>query len=336
MNIVSDLTRSRTDLILENAFLRQQLIILERQVKRPEPKPGERVLLVLLASRLQAWKQALMIVQPDTLIRWHRDLFKWFWKRKSQPRRRAGRPPLMKELVQLIQQMGRENRTWGAERIRGELLKLGFEVARNTIQKYLRIVRKPPSSGQRWNTFIHNHASEIWACDFLQTYDLLFRALLVFVIIELGSRRVIHFAVTRHPTDQWVAQQIREATPYGLHPRFLIRDRDSKYGKIFNGIVNDSGIDTLLTPYKAPQANGICERFWGSLRRECLDFYILLGERHFRRVVGEYVDYYNCVRPHQGIEQKIPCQLDQAPVGEGKIVAFPVLGGLHHDYRRVA
>ena len=241
----------------------------------------------------------------------------------------------MKEIVQLIQQMGRENRTWGAERIRGELLKLGFEVARNTIQKYLRIVRKPPSSGQRWNTFIQNHASEIWACDFLQTYDLLFRALLVFVIIELGSRRVIHFAVTRHPTNQWVAQQIREATPYGVHPRFLIRDRDNKYGKVFNGIVNDSGIDTLLTPYKAPQANDICERFWGSLRWECLDFYILLGERHLRRVVREYVDYYNCARPYQVIGQKIPCKSKPA-VGTVEILAFPVLGGLHHDYRRVA
>lgn len=334
-NAVADLTRSKSELILENAFLRQQLIILQRQVKRPLPKPRERVILVGLASRLNAWKEALLIVQPDTMIRWHRDLFKWLWKRKSKSAKKPGRKRLLRSVIEMIQRMAQENHTWGAERIRGELLKLGLRVAKSTIQKYIRLVRKPASPDQNWLTFLHNHAGEIWACDFLQTYDLFFRALFVFVIIELGSRRIIHFAVTRHPADAWVAQQLREATPYGLKPRFLIRDRDGKFGEIFQRVVKGTGIDILLTPPRAPQANAVCERFWGSLRRECLDFFILLGEQHLYRVVREYVYYYNEARPHQGIDQQIPDD-SQDLNKDGQIVSFPVLGGLHHDYRRTA
>ena len=179
-----DLTRSKTELILENAFLRQQLIVLNRQVKHPALKPHERVLVVMLASKLRSWKQALTIVQPDTLLRWHRDLYRWLWKRKSRKRKQPGRPPISDEIVALIQHMARENRIWGAKRIRGELLKLGYSVAKSTIQRYIKQVRGPGSSQQTWWTFIHNHASEIWACDILQTYDLFFRALFVFVIIE--------------------------------------------------------------------------------------------------------------------------------------------------------
>jgi transposase InsO family protein len=334
-NAMADFTRTREELILENAFLRQQLIILDRQVKRPLAKPRERVLLVALASRLRNWKQALLIVQPATLIRWHQDLFRWLWARLSKPPKRGGRPPLLKGLVDLIQRMARENRTWGAERIRGELLKLGIRVAKSTILRYIQLVRKPTVPDQTWLTFLHNHASEIWACDFLQTYDLFFRALFVFVIVELKSRRVVHFAVTRHPTDAWVAQQLREATPYGKSPRFLIRDRDGKFGELFRRVVKGRSIVVLLTPYRAPQANAICERFWGSLRRECLDFFILLGERHLYRVVKEYVAYFNNARPHQGLGQRIPGEPEPS-AREGKLIAFPVLGGLHHDYRRAA
>jgi putative transposase len=293
------------------------------------------VLLVALASRLRAWKQALLIVQPDTLLRWHRDLYRWLWKRKSRSTKKPGRKSLRKGLVDLIQQMARENRTWGAERIRGELLKLGIHVAKSTILKYIRLVRRPASPDQTWLTFLHNHASEVWACDFLQTYDFLFRALYVFVIVELGSRRIVHFAVTRHPTDKWVAQQLREATPFGEKPRYLIRDRDGKYGETFRRVAAGTNIDVLLTPVRAPQANAICERFWGSLRRECLDYFILLGERHLYRIVGEYVGYFNNARPHQGINQRIPCELERSS-GEGEVIALPVLGGLHHDYRRAA
>jgi putative transposase len=284
-NVAADLTRSKAELVLENAFLRQQLITLQRQVKRPAPTSRDRVLLVLLARKLPSWKQALMIVQPDTLLRWHRDLFRWFWKRKSRSRRSGGRPPLTQETIALIKQMAQENHSWGAERIRGELLKLGIRASTNAVRKYLKQARPPDSSKQNWRTFLRNHASQVWACDFLQTYDLLFRA--VFVIVELGSRRVVHFGVTRHPTDTWIAQQLREATPFGAKPRFLIRDNDRKYGASFDRVT--AGIDVLRTPYKAPRANAVCERFLGSLRRECLDYFLILGEKHLCRVVKEYM-----------------------------------------------
>ena len=331
-NVAADLTRSKAELVLENAFLRQQLIILQRQVKYSALTPRDRVLLVLLACKLPSWKQALTIVQPDTLLRWHRDLFRWFWKRKSRLRRSGGRPPLTQETIALIKQMAQKNHSWGAERIRGELLKLGVRVSTNAIRKYLKQVRSPGSSKQNWGTFLRNHASQIWACDFLQTYDVLFRAVFVFVIIELGSRRVVHFGVTRHPTDAWIAQQLREATPFGAKPRFLIRDNDRKYGASFDRVA--AGIDVLRTPYKTPRANAVCERFLGSLRRECLDYFLILGEKHLYRVAKEYKQYFNHARPHQGIEQRIPCQPErlETPLVNRELASRPVLGGLHHDY----
>jgi len=175
--------------------------------------------------------------------------------------------------VALIRRLAKENRSWGAERIRGELLKLGKRVSKSTIQKYMVEVRKRGSSKMTWATFLQNHASQIWACDFLQTYDVLFQAIFVFVIIELGSRRVVHMGVTRNPTDEWTAQQLREAIPFGEVPRYLIRDNDSKYGDSFDRVT--AGIEVLRTPYQAPKANAICERFLGSLRRECLDYFLI-------------------------------------------------------------
>jgi putative transposase len=331
-NIALDLTRPKSDLVLENALLRQQLIVLKRQSKRPRPTWRDRLLIVLLASKLRTWKEALIVVQPDTVLRWHRELFRRFWKCKSRTQLKQGRPPLADDLVALIRQMVKENLTWGAERIRGELLKLGILVSKSTIQKYKNSVREYLSSKQTWATFLRNHASQIWACDFLQTYDLFFRTVFVFVIIELGSRRVVHFRVTRHPTDQWVAQQLREATPFGEGPRYLIRDNDNKYGDSFEQVA--AGIKVLKTPYKAPKANAICERFLGSLRRECLDHILILSERHLHRVVKEYMEYFNYARPHQGIKQHIPCRperLETAP-HKGKLISRPVLNGLHHNY----
>jgi len=228
LNAALDLTHSKPELVLENMLLRQQLIVLQRQVKCPQLAWRDRTFFVLLSSRLGTWKQALVIVQPETVLRWHRDLFRWVWRRKSSSRRR-GKPPLTDDIVALIRRMAEENRGWGAERIRGELLKLRIRVSKSTFQKYIYQVRKPRSPEQTWATFLRNHASEIWACDFLQTYDLLFRSLFLFVIIELSSRRLVHFGVTRNPTDAWLAQQLREATPFGERPRYLIRDNDSKY-----------------------------------------------------------------------------------------------------------
>ncbi len=312
--------------------------MLNRQVNHPALNPHERVLMVMLASKLRSWKQALTIVQPDTLLRWHRNLYRWLWKRKSRKRKQPGRPPISEEIVALIRHMATENRIWGAKRIRGELLKLGLSVAKSTIQRYIKQVHGPGSSQQTWWTFIHNHASEIWACDILQTYDLFFRTIFVFVIIELGTRRIVHFGVTRHPTDRWLAQQLREATPFGAGPRFLIRDNDRKYGTSFSHVAFGAGIDVLCTPYRAPKANAFCERFLGSLQRECLDHFIILSERHLHRIVKEYTHYFNYARPHQGIDQQIPCQpaYPAMPAADGQVVSFPVLGGLHRDYQRRA
>jgi putative transposase len=332
LNTALDITRSKPELVLENALLRQQLIVLKRRIKRPTLSWRDRALFVLLVSKLRTWKNALVIVQPDTVLRWHRELFRRVWKRRSGSRGKPGRPPLTGEIVALIKRMAEENRTWGAERIRGELLKLGLRVSKSAIQKYIQGVRKSRPSSQNWATFLRNHASHIWACDFLETYDFFFRTIFVFVIVELGSRRLVHFGVTRNPTDRWVAQQLREATPFGEGPRYLIRDNDDKYGDSFKRVT--AGIEVLKTPYRAPKANAICERFLGSLRRECLDHILILSERHLHQVVKEYTQYFNHARPHQGIKQRIPCRSEQpeAPPVNGKLASRPVLSGLHHDY----
>ncbi len=333
----ADATRSRSDLLLENALLRHQLVVLGRTVTRPRLTAADRGLLVLLASQLRTWADALVIVRPETVLRWHRQGFRLVWRRKSRAATCVSRLP--RETIDLIQQMGRENRLWGADRIRGELLKLDIRVSKRTIQRSLRRVRPPRRTGQPWTTFLRNHAGDIWACDFLPVTDLLFRPLYAFVIIALDTRRVVHVGVTRHPTDAWVAQQLREATPFDERPRFLIRDNDGKYGPRFDHLAAASGIRVLRTPVRAPRANATCERFLGSVRRECLDHVLVLSEAHLRRVLRAYVAYFNRARPHQGLGQAIPAGStpgEPAGVGAGRIVAFPILRGLHHDYRRAA
>ncbi len=331
-----DLPRPKSQLLLENALLRQQLTILQRQVNKPRFTRGDRLFLLLLASRLSFWREALLILQPDTLLHSHRQGFKLFWRLKTRMRR--GRPPLSTDLVTLIQQMASENPTWGTERIRGELLKLGLHVAKHTIHTYLRHVRPPRAPSQDWNTFLKNHAPDMWACDFLPVIDLFFRTLYVFFIVEFGCRRVVHFGVTRHPTDAWTAQQLREATPYGQAPRFLIRDNDRKFGAEFASVARRSRIEVLRTPYRAPRANAVCERFLGSVRRECLDHLLIVSDGQLYRVIREYVECFNGARPHQGIDQQIPERRGTTGEAqrEGKITSFPFLNGLHHDYRSVA
>lgn len=336
LGTVADLPLSRADLIAENALLRHQLIVLHRQIKKPRLTATDRLWFLLLASRLPHWKKALLIFQPETLLRWHRQGFRLFWKLKS--RNWGGRPQLSADTIALIQQMAKNNRLWGAPRIRGELLKLGIKVATAMIQKYMREVRPERAPTQTWSVFLKNHAQGIWACDFLPVIDTFFRPLYLFFVVELASRRVVHFGVTRYPTDDWVAQPLREATAFGQAPRFLIRDRDRKYGETFTRLAKGSGIEILRTPYRAPKANAICERFLGSVRRECLDHLLILGERQLYWVIKEYVWFFNAARPHQGIEQRIPeeTQFEAKVKGAGKIITFSVLGGLHHDYRRVA
>jgi putative transposase len=239
------------------------------------------------------------------------------------------------ETIHLIKQMAAENRLWGAERIRGELLKLGIEVSKRTVQRYM--PKRRSRSGQTWATFLKNHASDIWACDLTVVHDLLFRPLYIFIIIELKTRRIVHAAVTRNPTDSWTAQQLREATPWGRGPRYLIRDRDKKYGGLFSAVARSTGIKELKTPVQAPRANAFCERLVGSLKRECLNHMLILNRQQLQQTVSEYVDFYNHLRPHQGLRQHMPDPVEPTfqPVADGdatKITSTAILDGLHHSY----
>jgi transposase InsO family protein len=291
----------------------------------------ERGLVVVLAGRLKNWKDALLLVKPETILRWHRAGFRLLWRWRS--RQRTPPPRLGADVVALIGRMAKENVRWGAERIRGELLKLGIRVAKRTVQRYMRGERPHvPHSGQSWRTFLSNHT--VWACDFLQTYDLRFRLLFAFFIVDIHTKRVVDVAVTRAPTEMWTAQQLRNAKPFGEAAELLIRDRDSKYGATFDRVARGAGIRVVKTAVQAPRMNATCERFLGSVRRECLDHLLILGERHLHRVLREYViSYFNVSRPHQGLDQRIPVARERAPLKYGgRVVAIPVLGGLHHDY----
>ncbi len=334
---INDVARSKAALMAENALLRQQLIVLQRQIQRPAFMPRDRVLLVLLARLVRGWRSVLLIVHPDTLLRWHRQGYRLVWRARSAATTK--RPQVAPETVALIKRIAAENRLWGAERIRGELLKLGIRVGKRTVQQHMRTTRAPRPCGQTWATFLHNHAHEVWACDFLPVIDLGFRSLFAFFVVDLGSRKVVHVGVTRHPTDAWVAQQLREATPFGTAPRFLIRDNDGKFGAQFARVAAGSRIEVLRTPIRAPRANAICERFLGSVRRECLDHLLILHEGQLRRVLRAYCTYFNEARPHQGIGQAIPDAAEQQSAVHRpatSVVSIPVLGGLHHDYRHAA
>jgi transposase InsO family protein len=286
-----------------------------------------------MARLTRFWHTALHIIQPDTLLRWHRDLFRLYWKRKSRSKKRKPRIP--RETIDLIKQMARENPYWGAEKIRGELIKLGISIGKPTIQKYMKQVRR--QSGQNWTNFLKNHAQDIWACDFTVVYDLLFRPIYIFIIIAHQNREIKHAAVTRHPTDAWTAQQLREATPWGKHPKYLIRDNDKKYGKQFSAVARTSGTKEIKTPFEAPRANAICERFIGSMRRECLNHFLILHQHQLSRLVSRYVDFYDQQRPHQGIDQQIPVRFGDVrpPLSntlKGRVISTPLLHGLHHSY----
>ena len=330
-----DLSRTRRSLVVENALLRQQLLILYRASGRPRISSWDRIVMVLSAKVLPTWKEALIIVKPETLLRWHRSLFRIVWRRKSRPMGR--KPRISQETIDMIKQMARDN-PWGAERIRGELLKLGIRVSKRTIQKHMLSARGSRGGCQKWSTFLHNHAHQTWSCDFIQTHDLLFRPVFTFVIIELHTRRVLCAAVTRSPSDQWTAQQLRNTLLDHEPPRFLIRDNDGKFGATFQNLADGAGIEILRTPIRTPRANAICERFLGSLRRECLDHLLILSEGNLRRIVAEYVRYHNEARPHQGLGQVIPAEVgtERTAPGKGEVEVTPILGGLHHDYRRAA
>jgi putative transposase len=334
--LAADLLRSHVELVAENVLLRQQLIVAARKVKRPVFQPHERGLITLLAAILPRWRDALLVVKPETVLRWHREGFRLLWRWKS----RSTMPPTPRvspDLVELIRRMAAENRLWGAERIRGELLTLGIHVAKRTVQRYMPDRRNPaPPRGQSWHTFLHNHTA--WACDFPQTYDVWFRPIFAFFIVDINTKQVVHVGVTRHPTAQWTAQQLREVTPFGAGPQLIIRDNDGKFGADFDRAAKGAGVRVLRTAVQAPLMNSVCERFLGSVRRECLDHIVVLGERHLEYMLKEYCfNYFNVARPHQGIGQRLPTEpAFTASADPAIVVGVPVLGGLHHDYRAVA
>jgi putative transposase len=348
---LADMPRSRAELLAENVLLRQQLIVLHRRTKTPRLTWRERLSLLFLAHWVANWKQALQIIKPHTLLRWHREGFRIFWKFKSRIHEQTQPRRLAPETIALIQRIARENPLWGAERIRGELLKLEIRVAKRTIQKYMLAVRSKPPTGQSWSTFLKTHGKDIWACDFVPVVTLFFKTIHAFVIVHHESRRVVHLGVTEHPREEWVAQQLREATPFDEKPKYLICDNDKKYGAVFERVAQTTGIEVIHTPCQAPRANAICERFVGSLRRECLDHVLVIGVLQLMRILKEYTGYFNHSRPHQGIAQRIP-GATQSPgaLPKGKVIAFPqrgtmtaspttrkviaipVLNSLHHSY----
>ena len=269
------------------------------------------------------------------MVRWHRTAWRRYWTWKI--RRRPGRPRIDPELRDLIRRFARENPRWGAVRIVGELRALGFTVSSRTVHRYRReVLRRPPS--QTWRTFLENHAKDIWAVDLFTVQTVTLQTLYAIVFIGHDRRRIVHVNVTRHPTAEWVWRQLLEATPWGLQPRHLIRDRDRCYGSDFVARASRIGIHTILTPVRAPNANAVAERVIGTLRRECLDHMIVVNERHLARVLREYVEHYNTTRPHRtlGLDSPNGRAPQKKPGDSAEVVRHQVLGGLQSEYKWAA
>ena len=327
------LPRGKQSLALENAALRHQLAVLQRSAGRPKLRPRDRRFWASLSKHWSEWKDALVLVQPTTVIGWQKTSFKLFWRWKSRLGR--GRPELSQELRSLIREMSQANRLWGAPRIQSELAKLGIEVARSTVAKYMVRYREgKPTAGPTWATFLRTHLKQTAAVDFFTVATANFRILYVFVVLSLGRRRIVHINITAHPTAQWTAQQIVEAFPWDDVPAYLQRDRDGVFGNLFQRQVQAMGIEELVSAPRSPWQNGYVERVIGTIRRECLDHCIVLGENHLREVLKEYVEYYNTSRTHLGLDGDCPESRDVET--EGRVYAVPWLGGLHHTYRRNA
>jgi len=322
--------KSRSRLEAENAALRQQVIVLQRKVRgRLEFTNGDRLFFVLLYRWFPSVLKSIVIVQPETVVRWHRAGFRCYWRWKSRPR--GGRPQIEGGLRALIRQMSIDNPLWGAPRIHGELLKLGFEVAQSSVARYMVKRRGPPSQG--WGSFLRNHAPEIAAMDLFVAPTVGFRLLYAFVIIRLGRRDLVWVNVTANPTAEWIAQQITKAFPWNEAPRYLVRDGDRVYGTAVTRRLRAMGIrDKPIAP-ASPWQNGYAERLIGSIRRDCLDHIVIIGEAHLRRTLQRYADYYNEIRTHRSLGKDAPVHRPVQRVGT--IRSHAVLGGLHHHYVRI-
>ena len=324
--------RGHRAVALENLALRQQLAALTRTGKRPHLRSRDRLFWIALGQAWRDWRRALVFVQPDTVVRWHREWLRRRWAARSRQRR--GRPPIDASIRRLIEKMAAANRLWGAPRIHGELLKLGIDVSERTVSRLLGRRHRP--SGQTWRTFLTNHVGALVSMDFFTVPTVTGRVLFVLVLLAHHRRRIVHVAITDHPTAAWTAQQVIEAFPDDTAPRWLLRDRDTIYSDAFRRRVAGMGISEVVCAPSSPWQNPYAERLIGSLRRECLDHLIVLGEAHLRRVLAWYVRYYQQTRPHLALEKDAPIPRRVQTPTEGQVIALPEVGGLHHRYERRA
>ena len=313
--------------------MRHQLAVLQRTAPRLRLRPSDRLFWVLLARLWSGWAEAVAIVQPETVIRWHRAGFRLFWTRKSH-RNGPGRPAVAPDVRALIRTMARANPLWGAPRIHGELQKVGLEISQATVSKYLVRRRTPPS--QTWRTFLANHIGSLVSVDFFTVPTVMFNVLFVFVVLAHDRRRVVHVNVTDAPTAQWTAQQLVEAFPWDTAPRYLLRDRDAVYGIVFSSRVQTLGILEVKTAPRSPWQNPYVERLIGTLRRECLDHLVVLNATHLRRLLRGYLIYYHSARTHLSLDKDAPEPRGVERLDQGRIVETPLVGGLHHRYSRAA
>jgi transposase InsO family protein len=327
---LASVAKSRRRLEAENLVLRHQVNILRRRASvRLRLSSADRLLFVWLYRLCPSVMDAVTIISPETVIRWHRRGFRAFWRWKS--RSRGGRPAIPREIRDLIQEMSRANWLWGAPRIHGELLKLGIEVAQSTVAKYM--VMRPRRPGQSWTTVLRNHAAGIAAADLFVVPTIGFKLLYCLVFVSHGRRELVHHAVTAHPTAAWVARQITEAFPWDTAPRYLVRDRDAVYGQVVRRRLRALGIRDRPTARRSPWQNAHVERLIGSVRRECLDHLIVFGEAHLHRIVSLYASYYNEARTHLSLAKDAPIS---RPIEQfGHLIAEPMVGGLHHCYARM-
>lgn len=324
--------KSKQGLIFENLMLRQQLNIYNRKNKKPKIENIDRIILVWISKIFSKWKSTLVVVKVSTMIGWHKKGFKLYWRKKS---RRVGRPNIDWELIKLIRKMQKENPTWSAQRIQGELGKLGIVVCENTVAKYIRKQNTDLEKRQRWLTFLRNHAKHIVGIDFFVVRTIFFKAIHVFVAISHERRKIIHFAVTKNPHSQWAIQQLRETFAFDETTKYVIRDNDKIFSEDFQTQIKRFGLEDTPTAPRSPWQNPICERVIGTLRRECLDHMIILNEKHLHDVLHEYInDYYNISRTHMSLDKDSP--EPRSIQTNGKIISKPILGGLHHVYSRAA